>query len=186
MILPARKLCLAAVALLASFATVTLAADAVSFSIPQVMSAPFASTLVAWSGGPKAAWVQIAQGKRNIWVAAGPGWKAGQLTAFNADDGQDISDIAWAPDGSYLLFARGGDFENGGENPNPGWETKLPSQDIWYASFDGSPARKITVGSAPAISERRSHRVPARGRNFSDDRSHGRCRKGRRTQGRSS
>jgi dipeptidyl aminopeptidase/acylaminoacyl peptidase len=152
MILPARKLCLAAAALLFSFATLAPAADAVSFSIPQVMSAPFASTLVAWSGGPKVAWVQIAKGKRNIWIAAGPDWKARQLTAFNADDGQDISDIAWAPDGTYLLFARGGDFENGGENPNPGWETKLPSQDIWYAPLNGPPARKIAVGSAPAIS----------------------------------
>ena len=126
-------------------------ADA-SFNIDQVMSAPFASNLVAAPGGNRVAWLLNESGRRNIWIAEAPTWKGRRVTNFNRDDGQDIADFAWAPNGSYLLFARGGDFENGGENPNPDWSPAKPEQAIWSAAMDGTPAKKLTEGQAPVIS----------------------------------
>jgi dipeptidyl aminopeptidase/acylaminoacyl peptidase len=123
-----------------------------TFELAQVMSAPFASGLTASPDGNKVAWIENAQGLRNVWVAAAPDWRASAITHFQSDDGQEISDLAWAPDGSYLLFARGGDFENGGENPNPAASPKKPEQGIWRADLRGTDARQITLGREPEVS----------------------------------
>ncbi len=122
------------------------------FTVGQVMSAPFASDLIAAPKGASAAWIENEQGRRNIWVASGPSWTARKLTSFEADDGQEIADLAWAPDGSYLLFARGGDFENGGENPNPDLAPNRPDQSIWRVDLTGGDAVKLTIGNSPQIS----------------------------------
>jgi dipeptidyl aminopeptidase/acylaminoacyl peptidase len=123
-----------------------------SFTIDQVMSAPFASSPVAAPKGARVAWLLNERGARNIWVADAPAWKARKITAFDKDDGQEISDLAWVPDGSYLFFARGGDFETGGDNPNPDLNPAKPDQSVWSIAMDGSPAKKITEGHEPAVS----------------------------------
>jgi dipeptidyl aminopeptidase/acylaminoacyl peptidase len=132
--------------------TVYACAAESSFSIRQVMSAPFASELTAAPSGTRVAWLMNEQGRRNIWVASAPDWKGRRAAAFNEDDGQDISELAWAPDGSYLLFAHGGDFETGGDNPNPDLSPEKPEQAIWRVAMDGSPAKKLAEGHAPAVS----------------------------------
>ena len=123
-----------------------------SFTIDQVLSAPFASLLLASPNGTKVAWLVNDRGRRNVWIAGAPDWKARPATAFDQDDGQDIDELAWAPDASYLLFARGGDFENGEDNPNPALAPAKPEQAIWIAAINGTPARKLTDGHAPAVS----------------------------------
>jgi dipeptidyl aminopeptidase/acylaminoacyl peptidase len=142
------------------------AAPAGSFTIDQIMSVPFASELTPSPKGAAAAWIENENGRRNIWIASGPDWKAHPVTSFNQDDGQEIADIAWAPDGSYLLFARGGDFENGGENPNPDLAPERPDQSIWRVDIAGGAPTKLTVGRAPEISPKgdlvvfiRSHQI---------------------------
>ncbi len=123
-----------------------------SFNIQQVMSAPFASELVAAPSGARVAWLLNEEGRRNIWVASAPDWKGRKITGFNRDDGQDIAELAWAPDGSYLLFTHGGDFETGGDNPDPDLSPERPEQAIWYVAMDGSAPKKLTEGHAPAVS----------------------------------
>jgi hypothetical protein len=86
-----------------------------SFTINQIMSAPFASAPVASPAGAKVAWLENEQGKRNVYVAAAPAWKAKRITNFSEDDGEEIGELAWARDGSYVLFERGGDLETGGD-----------------------------------------------------------------------
>ena len=123
-----------------------------SFTVDQVMSAPFASELTAAPSNPIVAWLENEQGKRNIWVARSPDWKGHRITDFAKDDGQKIAELAWAPDSSYLLFVRGGDFENGGENPNPDLSVKDPEQAIWRVNVNGGPLQKLAVGRAPCLS----------------------------------
>jgi dipeptidyl aminopeptidase/acylaminoacyl peptidase len=127
-----------------------------AFTISDVLSAPFASSLLASPDGNSVAWLLNEEGKRNIWVASAPDWKGRKVTSFDEDDGQEIDDLAWAPDGSFLLFARGGDFENGRDNPNPEQKTVKPDQSIWRVSLsrvatEASAPRKLTEGRAPAI-----------------------------------
>ena len=123
-----------------------------SFTVAQVMSAPFASEMIAAPAGARVAWLLNQQGKRNVWVASAPDWKGRKVTVFDEDDGQDIAELAWAPDGSYLLFAHGGDFETGGDNPNPNRSPQKPEQTIWHVAMDGAPAKKFAAGHAPVIS----------------------------------
>ena len=142
-----------------------LAADA-SFTLNQIMSAPFASAPIASPTAAKVAWLENEEGKRNVFIAAAPDWKAHRLTSFSKDDGQEIGDLAWAHDGSYLLFVRGGDFENGGENPNPAVDATTPEQEIWFASAEvtaasRNPSSNQVSASAKRIQRDSSRRAPA-------------------------
>jgi dipeptidyl aminopeptidase/acylaminoacyl peptidase len=123
-----------------------------SFTLSQVMSAPFASAPIASPSGGKVAWLENERGKRNVFVASAPDWKAQKVTNFSKDDGQEIGELAWAHDGSYVVFVRGGDLENGGENPNPDLNPITPEQEIWFAMADGSALKKLTTGRAPTVS----------------------------------
>jgi Tol biopolymer transport system component len=87
----------------------------------QVLSVPFPSELVAAPAGDKVAWVQNASGARNIWIAAAPDFKGVRVTSYTGDDGQDVGQIHWTPDGKSVVYTRGGDLEFlGRTDPNPG------------------------------------------------------------------
>src|SRR3954466_1783355 len=77
------------------------------FTLEQVLSAPFPSLLVRSPRGDKIAWAFNDRGARNVWVAEAPGWSGRALTRFPDDDGLDISDLTFTPDGSAVLFTRG-------------------------------------------------------------------------------
>ena len=96
-----------------------------SFTLEQVLSAPFPDQLAASPKGDTVAWVQNASGVRNVWVARG------QITKFT-DDGQEISDLAWKQDGTALYFTRA-------------------NREIWIAPLSGA-AIKLADGSSLAIS----------------------------------
>lgn len=122
-----------------------------AFTISSVMSAPFASGLVVSPSGARVAWIVNEEGKRNVWVAEAPTWKGRRLTSFDKDDGQDIAELAFTRDSETVVFARGGDFENGGENPNPDVNPKRPEQSIWSVSLGGE-AHTLIEGRAPTPS----------------------------------
>jgi len=71
------------------------------------MRAPFNSQLTASPVGAKFAWVANQEGRRNLWVVDG---SARALTHYDADDGLEIHDLVWTPDGESIVFGRGGDF----------------------------------------------------------------------------
>src|SRR5262245_28350425 len=73
------------------------------YTLEQVMSAPFPSDLTAAPTGDRIAWVLNQQGKRNIWVAEGPEFKARQLTQDDQDSGQEITDLEFSHDGKWLV-----------------------------------------------------------------------------------
>ena len=87
------------------------AAAAKTFTLEQVLSAPFPSELIAAPGGGKVAWLLNERGARNVWMAAAPYYKGVRLTAYTEDDGQDIGQLHWTPDGRALVYVRGGDLE---------------------------------------------------------------------------
>jgi dipeptidyl aminopeptidase/acylaminoacyl peptidase len=122
-----------------------------SFTVDQVLNAAFPDDLVASPTGDAVAWVLNAAGVRNIWVARAPGWNAAPVTKFLADDGQEIGEIAWRPDGAGLVFTRGGDANRRGEFPNPHSDPAGGRQEIWTASA-ATGAVKLADGHLPAIS----------------------------------
>ena len=139
--------------LLAAFAVaVIVSAAGPEFTIEQVLSAPFPSSLTAAPAGGAVAWVLDQQGARNIWVAEAPAYKGRQLTAYDKDDGQQIDNLAWTPDGRAIVYVRGGDFEMDGPAPNPADISAGVEQAIWIAPLAGDPPRRLADGRAPAVS----------------------------------
>ena len=94
---------------------VARAAEPGKFSIEQILSAPFAADIVASPNAPAFAWVSSDRGRRNVWLAearSGTGtFAARALTHFTADDGLDITELAFVPNHGALLYVLGGDAE---------------------------------------------------------------------------
>ena len=138
---------------LSAFAAVS--AGAQSFTIQQVLSAPFSSGLQAAPAGGRFLWIANQQGKRNIWVAeaSGSAYTVHRVTNDDADDGIDVGDIAWTPDGEHIVYVRGGDFEFPEKpSPNPAMLPQGIEQDIWIVGVHGGDARKLAQGREPAVS----------------------------------
>ena len=108
-----------------------------SFTLEQVMSSPFPTELLTSPSGGRVAWVFDARGVRNIWMAepgGGGGYLSRQLTRYTQDDGQEIGELTWTPDGRAILYVRGGDFETGGarsEERRVGKECFVPCRSRW-------------------------------------------------------
>jgi dipeptidyl aminopeptidase/acylaminoacyl peptidase len=151
-----RRVLLAAVVL-------ACAASARDFTLDQVMSAPFPTELIAAPGGGKVAWLLNESGARNIWVAAAPDFKGARVTNYTADDGVDIGQLRWTPDGRSVVFVRGGDLEFlGRPDPNPAANTAGTEQAILIVT-PGGPARKIADGHTPSVSPKSDRIVFLRG-----------------------
>jgi len=133
-------------------AAVTSSAPAPRFTLEQIMSAPFPSDLTAAPKGGAVAWVLNERGARNIWIAEAPAYQGRRLTNYRADDGQEIDQITWTPDGRSLIFVRGGDFEMHRDNPNPASLPQGVEQDIWIVALSGGAPRKLAEGNSPAMS----------------------------------
>ena len=135
------------------------------FTLEQVLSNPFPESLVAAPAGGSVAWQMNARGARNVWVASPPDYRGHPITHFSEDDGQDINQLRWAPDGRSIVFVRGGDFDMGREAPNPRSNPEGVEQALWTVSLDGGEPRKLGEGHDPAISPKGdASRFSARGR----------------------
>jgi dipeptidyl aminopeptidase/acylaminoacyl peptidase len=134
------------------------AAPSADFSMAQVLHYPYASQLTAAERADAIAWVSNLGGVRNVWVARGPAFAPLQITHNSEDDGQEITQLTFSPDGSRLVFVRGGDHDanwpaEGGLPPNPTSSPVLPEISIWSAPLTGGGEPvKLAEGDAPAIS----------------------------------
>jgi dipeptidyl aminopeptidase/acylaminoacyl peptidase len=122
------------------------------FTLEQIMSSPFPQGLTAAPAGGSVAWVFNVRGVRNIWVAQPPSYKAGAITSYAEDDGQEIGEFAWAPDGRAIVYTRGGDIEMGREYPNPRSFPQGVKQDVWLITLAGGQPKRIGEGHSPAVS----------------------------------
>src|SRR5882672_9319620 len=135
------------------------AAPRSAFTLSQVLHYPYATQLAAAEQGDVIAWVRNVDGARNIWVARGPGFAPLQLTQYTADDGQELTQLTFSPDGARLVFVRGGDHDanwpaEGNLAPNPDSSPLQPQTAIWTVPLTGGAPRKIDEGDEPAISTR--------------------------------
>jgi len=131
-----------------------------SFSVADAIAYPFTLGLVSAEHADRIAWVRDVKGVRNVWAAEGPDFAPRQVTQFTADDGQELTQLTFSPDGKTLVFVRGGDHDAnfpaaGNLAPDPGSSTTEPKVTLWLADPTGAkPAAKIVEGDAPAISSR--------------------------------
>ena len=119
------------------------------FTLEQITSSPFPSELVASRTGERVAWVFDKEGRRNIFVAEGPQFKARQLTKYAEDDGQELTDLGFSADGNWIVFVRGGDKNSRGEVPNPTSDTAGENQQVMDVNWANGEMRTISEGSNP-------------------------------------
>src|SRR5260370_8120302 len=105
------------------------------FTLEQVMSAPFPSSLTASKTNNRIAWVLNQEGRRNIWVAEGPGFAARQITKYSEDDGQELSDLSFSSDSSTIVYVRGEGKNAAGQVPNPTSNPAGAEQAVWAVSW---------------------------------------------------
>jgi len=129
------------------------------FSMAQVLHYPFATELAAAEHGDVIAWVCNLDGVRNIWLARGPGFAPTKVTQYRDDDGQEITQLTFSPDGTRLVFVLGGDHDanwpaEGNLSPDPSSSPAQPVTAIWAVPVNGGAPVKIDEGDAPVISAR--------------------------------
>jgi dipeptidyl aminopeptidase/acylaminoacyl peptidase len=123
-----------------------------SFTLEQVMSAPYPEDLVAAPAGGAVAWVFNDRGARNIWIAAPPDYRGTPVTRYPDDDGQEIGDVRWTRDAKAIVFVRGGGKNERGEFPNPHSLPAGVEQAVWVVSASGGAPRRLGEGHSPAVS----------------------------------
>jgi dipeptidyl aminopeptidase/acylaminoacyl peptidase len=118
-------------------------------------SYPFPSELCAASKGAKIAWALDEQGKRNVYVAEGPVYKARKLTNFSKNDGQEITSVSISDDGKWVVFVRGGEHSGNWDtelSTNPSFEPVPFKVQIASVPFDGGEVKYLSEGDEPLIS----------------------------------
>jgi dipeptidyl aminopeptidase/acylaminoacyl peptidase len=128
-----------------------------TFTIEQVLAYPFVPELDAAEKGDAIAFVRVVKGVRNVWIASGPAFKPRQVTQYAADDGQEITQLTFSPDGKHFVYVRGGDHDANWDEklaPDPSSSPIEPKVTVWAAQISGGPPVKVTEGDAPAISSR--------------------------------
>ena len=141
-------LCSLSIALLLSLVCFV---KAQSFTLEQVTSAPFPSELTVSKRGDKVAWAFDAEGKRNVWIVEGPSWASRQLTHYDSDDGQELSDLVFSPNGNAIAYVRGQGKNPAGEYPNPTTDPAGTKQEVWVVEVHPGHATKMGEGSGPVF-----------------------------------
>jgi dipeptidyl aminopeptidase/acylaminoacyl peptidase len=135
------------------------AATRAPFTMAQILHYPYATELASAEKGDAIAWVRDVDGVRNVWFAHGPDFAAVQLTRYTEDDGQEITQLTFSPDGTRLVYVRGGDHDanwpaEGNLAPDPTSSPEQPLTTIWTVPLTGGEPRKVAEGDTPAISSR--------------------------------
>jgi dipeptidyl aminopeptidase/acylaminoacyl peptidase len=123
-------------------------------TLEDLLSAPFPTSLTAAPVGGQVAWVFNAKGVRNIWVAGPPEYVGRPITTYTEDDGQELSDLTWTPDGRFIVYVRGGGPNRQGEVPNPTSDPGGAEQAVWVVAATGGTPRRLGEGSSPEVSPR--------------------------------
>lgn len=124
------------------------------FSLEQVLSSPFPADLIASKSGDKLAWVFDTEGKRNIWVAEAPAFKGRQLTRYDKDDGQEITEPIFSPDGNWIAYVHGGPPNSEKEIPNPTSDAAGAKQEVWLVNTRTGLTVRVGEGVSPMFSSR--------------------------------
>jgi dipeptidyl aminopeptidase/acylaminoacyl peptidase len=117
--------------------------------LEQFLTHPTESGFVASKDGKNLAWVLNDRGKRNIVVKLGTELPK-LITDYQQDDGQEITQLAFSPNGLKLLFVRGGAPNRAGQHPNPASLAEGAEQWIYFKDVGTKSApAKIVAGSSP-------------------------------------
>lgn len=121
-------------------------------SVEDVLSSSFPTLLTAAPDGSAVAWVLDERGARNIWVATAPDFTGRRLTAYEEDDGQEISNLQFARGAGQVIYVRGGAPNRARELPNPMSFATGVEREIWAIDVAGGDPVRLAEGTGPRVS----------------------------------
>lgn len=121
-----------------------------TFTVEQALRVPYAVSLSASPVGKQFAWVEVEGGRHNLWVGA-PGVPARVLTHYAEDDGQELRELTWFPDGRTLAYTRGPENGADGKPANAAHRQPPPVTEVWLVSTTspGATPRLVGEGHSP-------------------------------------
>src|SRR5258708_34770767 len=132
------------------------ALNAQSFTVEQILSAPFPSQLTAAETGARVAWVFNLKGTQNVWVADGSRFEPRQVTHYMGDTGQPLASPRITPDGKTVVYARGTESNVDGRAANPTDETQQPKQQVWAMEVEGGHEPRLLATWAARLKAART------------------------------
>jgi dipeptidyl aminopeptidase/acylaminoacyl peptidase len=129
-------------------ATLQQTTPATVFTVDHVLGFPSPENLIASPVGSRIAWTFNERGVRNVYVADGPAFEPRRLTSYHEDDGQELTQLAFSPDGAMIVYVRGGDHGSARQAdapPNPAGSTIQPKIQIWSIRVD------VSAGGGPTL-----------------------------------
>ena len=170
--------------LLSGLPPAVAAQRAAPWSLEQVKGYPFPNELTAAGSGSRIAWAFNERGLRNLWVAEGPAFAARQLTRYQRDDAQELTQVSISSDGRYVVYVRGGEicayrvhpyedrlarlrFENSGDR-RAGLPLAVRGHGVFEVEDDGIgltgerllDLAPVIAGYVEIAPDRRVHRMP--------------------------
>ncbi|MDQ8165401.1 MAG: S9 family peptidase, partial [Gemmatimonadota bacterium] len=143
----------AVVAACATFAsTSVMEAQRQTPTIKQFLAPGYPQFMVAAKKADRIAWQVYEEGKRNVYFAAAPDFRARRLTSFLQDDGIELTNVTISDDGSVVVFVRGLNPNNQGWVANPTADPDGAEQAIWAVRATGGPAWRVAAGANPILS----------------------------------
>lgn len=120
--------------------------------ISDYLSVPFPTELTVNKQGDKTAWVFNEAGSRNIYLAESPSYKSTRITHFKGDDGMEISNLSFSPDGKKLLFVRGNSVNKTGLAANPAQLQESTERHIYVIHLNDKVEISLAKGYEPTWS----------------------------------
>jgi dipeptidyl-peptidase 4 len=133
-------------------------------TIAQFLSPAFPFGLVSAAKTDRLAWLAYDQGRRNVYMAAGPAFRPVRVTSFLSDDGTDISDLSISADGSTVVFVRGSAPNREGWIADPTSNPDGAERDIWAARVSRSASGAIVPGPVWRVVEAANPQLAPDGR----------------------
>src|SRR5215467_4060478 len=123
-----------------------------SFTLDQVLSAPFPDGLTSAKSAPRIAWILYEQGKRNVYVAEAPDYTPRRLTTYLNGDGQELSGLDFSADGNTIVYTRGEGKNQAGQSPNPTSNPAGAEQAVYQIAWSGGEPKKVDAGHSARVS----------------------------------
>ncbi len=123
-----------------------------TFSLEDILSAPYCTDLTTSDDGTQLAWVVNEAGIRKVFRAKAPKFKPIQHFATPFDDGQVISNLHFDHAGKHLFFVKGSAPNRAGQVANPASLVDYPKQLLYQIDLDADTVHTVGTYSNYLIS----------------------------------
>jgi dipeptidyl-peptidase 4 len=121
-------------------------------TMAQFLSPGYPEEMESARKADRIAWLAFESGKRDVYTAAAPDFKAVRLTNFKRDEGDVLTNTQISDDGSIIAFVHGGAPNRDGWIANPTASPQATERAIWAVRSSGGAPWRVAEGGNPVLS----------------------------------